>query len=313
MCICDPSPTPCDSTIRKEKMPAIKLSHSAIRAKGDSRQDDPKQDTQLALTPFDAAASTIGTQSPAIKSREVIDKNDDTPNSEADTSDMDGLAKTGDRETSAADVERVKPLSSISGLATVPVATANKHPIADLELNESQITPDIAITQSASHDFCPLFPHERLTPDDPNESYSTRRKSSISRSEEGRHHSVDLPQLEVFPSGTGPILKRIATTRLQLDADETTDENESAEEPLPVTKLMNSPTFSHERSPMEQSVLHRVRTPSPNLVSPSISARVSHERKHSDMDVISEQEDMDELDEDKLVAKDSHGMCPINS
>ena len=294
-------------------MPAIKLPYSAIRTKGDGRQGGLEKDTQLPLIPFEATASTIGAKSPATKIGEVIDENDDTPASEADKSDMDGPAKIGDREMSAADAERVKLLTSVSDVATAPAGTVIGDPIANLEPNDPETTDDLPITQSASYDLCPLFSHERLTPDDPGESHRTRRMSSVSQQEEGRHHSLDFPQLEVFPSGTGQILKRIATTRSQLDADETIDETVSAEEAMPVIEPMNSPTFSHERFPAEQSLLHRVRTPSLNSLPSSISTSVSHERKHPDMDVISEQEDMDSFDEDEFVAKYSHGMCRINN
>lgn len=229
----------------------------------------------------------------------MIDREDDTPTSGADTSDMDGITKTGNGEISAAHAESIiEVLMSIPDVDTAPKGTTTEEPMANSEP---------AIVQSTSHDLCPLFPHERLTRDDPSEAHHTRRKSSMSRAEEGRHQSPEYPQLEVFPSGTGPILKRIATTKSQLDADETTDETLSAEEDIRVTELVNSPTFSHERCPAEQSILYRVRTPSPSPLPPSISPTLSYGRKHPDMDVISEQEDMFSSDEDWLVAKDLHG------
>lgn len=238
----------------------------------------------------------------------MTDKNADPPAFEADTPDTKDVTKTGNREMSAAEAERVKLLMSIPDMATAPTGIVIEGPIADLKLNDPEVTTDLEITESTSDNLSPLFSHEHLTHDIPTELHRTRRKSSVSRPEEGRQFSHDYPQLEVFPSGTGPILKRIATTRSQLDADETTDETGSAEEPLHVTERMHSPTFSHERCPAEQSVLHSVRSPSPSPLPPSISPPGSHERKHSDMDVISEQEDMDSFDQDKLDVKDSHGM-----
>lgn len=283
-CICNPPSTPSDNISSKEKLPAIKLPHSSIRTKAVARQDDLQKDI-------------------------LIGEGGDPAGSKAVTSDMDGVPKTGNGNISAADAEQVKQLISIPDLATVPNSTAIGDPIADLGPNDMESTDALAITRSNSHDFSPLFSHERLTPEDPSEIHRARRTSSMSRPEEGRHFSHEYPQLEVFPSGTGQILKRIATTRSQLDADETTDETVSAEEPLPVTELIHSPIFSHERCPAEQPALHRVRTPSPNPLPPSLSPIVSHERKQPDMDVISEQEDVDSSDEDELAVKASHGKC----
>lgn len=242
----------------------------------------------------------------------MIDQDGDLAGSKAGTSDTDGVAQTGNGNNPAADAEKIKQLISFPDLATVANGTAIEAPTADLEPNGLENTDALAITQSTSHDPSPLFSHERLTPEDPSEIHRARRTSSISRLEEGRNASHEYPQLEVFPSGTGQILKRIATTRSQLDADETTDENMSAEEPFPITELMHSPTFSHERCPGEQSALYRVRTPSPDPLPPSLSPLMPHERKYPDMDVISEQEDTESFDEDELAVKASHGMCGID-
>lgn len=239
----------------------------------------------------------------------VIANNDSAAGSKADTSDMDGVAKTGSGYISLADAEKVKQLITVPDLATVKNSTATGDRIADPGPSGMEITDVLAITESNSPNLSPLFSHERLTPESPSEIHCARTTSSASHPEGARSVSHDYPQLEVFPSGTGPILKRIATTKSQLEADETTDETLSAEEPLPITELIHSPTFPHERSPAEQSVLYRVRTPSPNPLPPSISGVVSHERKHPDMDVISEQEDMDLFDDDELAVKASHGMC----
>ncbi|KAA6413704.1 MAG: hypothetical protein FRX48_02065 [Lasallia pustulata] len=265
-CICNPPPTPSEVITSKEKSPAIKLPYSTVRTKDKSQRGSVEKNTQLPAIPVEAASSTISTKSPVIEIGEVIDREDDTPTSGADKSDMDGITKTGNGEISAAHAESIiEVLMSIPDVDTAPKGTTTEEPMANSEP---------AIVQSTSHDLCPLFPHERLTRDDPSEAHHTRRKSSMSRAEEGRHQSPEYPQLEVFPSGTGPILKRIATTKSQLDADETTDETLSAEEDIRVTELVNSPTFSHERCPAEQSILYR--------------------------------EDMFSSDEDRLVAKDLH-------
>lgn len=235
--------------------------------------------------------------------------NNDTAGSKADTSDIDGVAKTGSGHISLADAEKIKQLITVPDLATVKNSSATGDRMADPRPNGMETMDVLAITESTSHNLSPLFSHERLTPETPSEIHRARRTSSASHPEGGRSVSHDYPQLEVFPSGTGPILKRIATTKSQLEADETTDETVSAEEPSPISELIHSPTFPHERCPAEQSVLYRVRTPSPDPLPPSISVVASHERKHPDMDVISEQEDMDLFDDDELAVKASHGMC----
>ena len=300
-CICDAPSTLPDNIDSKDRSPAIKLPHSSLRPKGDSRHGDFEMDTQPPLTPLDAAGSTVDSKTRVINNADGINIDDATQTERVIQSETDGGGKFGDGKMPAADVEKVKLLMSIPDMATKPTCVAIEDPIPHMLPNGMKPTSDPATTQSTSRDLCPLFPHESQTPGDHSENHHTRRTSSISRPEEGRYQSVDYPQLEVFPSGAGQILRRIATTRSQLDADETTDETVSPKDQMPVTELKNSPTFSHERCPMEQSMPNGESTPSPNLLPPSLSPTSPQERKYADMSVISEQSDTDSIDGDDFV------------
>ena len=311
-CICDAPSTPPDNIVSKDSSPAIRLPHSSLRPKGDSRHGDFEMDTQPPVTPLDAAGSTVDSKTRVINNAEEINADDATQTERVTQSETGNVAKFGDGKIPAADVEKVKLLMSIPDMATKPTGVTIEDPIPDVIPNGVKSTSDPATTQSTSRDLCPLFPHESQTPGDHSENHHTHKTSSISRPEEGRYHSVDYPLLEVFPSGAGQILRRIATTRSQLDADETIDEAVSTKAQMPVTELKNSPTFSHERCPVEQSMPNGEDTPSPNPLPPSLSPTSSQERKYADMGIISEQSDTESIDGDEFVATASPRMFSSN-
>ena len=173
----------------------------------------------------------------------------------APTYSIDGDASKLQSEK-AQEIERHKSSMLAATIDRSPTEDDNihEHHQGALLLEDTKFLSDSIDLALSTRSHAPLFSHECTVPcdeDDGNVNFTPKRPPQISQHDSPPIPCTDEfkdPVIEVFPLDATMILKRIATTGVDLPEDQTRVNDLGGQLDLARFEMMRTPTLSHERS-----------------------------------------------------------------